>query len=356
MPTNKIRTAVVASEYRAPGESTRFVGANGEINASSKSDLLQRAHQLQLAQAGGAVETETAAVERASLQKRNRDLLQAAFRDPQALRVLGERLADDIYMTSNRKGVARRFMNKMELKQGDIPRFPVRLKNAQAVWVSGPTRVETEILTDKWLMPPELQLVARLFVPQNEINQSNTDVLEEKYVEGLEAIMVAEDRMWYNLVQASVGIDNSSTVVTGTLSPTALMNVRQRVARWNLKAAFCYMASDLFVDIVGDSSFIAAIEPVARHELVMTGSLATLYGLTLISEAYRHPEHKVLSEGEFIIVSDPITHGAYSDRGGIDSQPLDQISERVPGKGWLLSQSWAAAIANARSVATAVRL
>jgi len=356
MATPKIRTAVVASEYRAKGESQRFVGANGEINASSTKDLLQRAHQLQLAHASGAVETEAQNTERAAFHKRNRDLLQAAFRDPQALRVLGEKMADDIYMTSNRKGVARRFLNKMELKQGDIPRFPVRRKNAQAVWVSSPTRVETEILTDKWLMPPELQLVARLFVPQNEINQSNTDVLEEKYVEGLEAIMVSEDRMWYNLVQASVGIDNSATVVTGTLSPTALMNVRQRVARWGLKAAFCYMASDLFVDIVGDASFIAAIEPVARHELVMTGSLATLYGMTLISEAYRHPEHKVLSEGEFVVVSDPVTHGAYADRGGVDSQPIDQVSERVPGKGWLLSESWAAAIANARSVASAVRI
>lgn len=354
--TTRIRHAVVASEYRAKGESQRFVGANGEINASSKKDLLQRAHELQLAHAGGAVVTDASASERAAFHNRNRELLQAAFTDKDALRVLGERMADDIYMTANRKGVARRFLNKMELKQGDIPRFPVRRKNAQAVWASSPTRIETEILTDKWLMPPELQLVARLFVPQNEINQSNTDVLEEKYIEGLEGIMVAEDRMFYNMVQAVVGVDNSATVVTGTLSPTALMNVRQRVARWNLKAAFCYMASDLYVDIVGDASFIQAIEPVARHELVMTGSLATLYGLTLISEAYRHPEHKVLSEGEFMIVADPQTVGAYSDRGGVDSQPLDQVTERIPGKGWLMSESWAAAIANSRAVATAVRL
>lgn len=355
-PKTKIRQAVVASDFRLRKGESRVVGANGEINASDKKDALQRAHQLQLASASGVVETESAHVERAAVLKRNKELLRAAATDPQIHRVLGERIAEEIYMTSNRKGVCRRFLNKVELKQGDLPRFAVRSKNATAVWVSGPNRLETEVLTDKWLMPPEILLGARLLVPQLEIFQSNTDVIEEKYVEGLEAIMVGEDRYWYQMAQATVGMANTATVISGTLSPTSLMNVRQKVAGWGLKAAHCYMASDLYVDIVGDAAFIQAIEPVTRHELVMTGQLATMYGLNLISEAYRHPEHKVLSEGEFIIVSDAITHGAYSDRGGIDSKPIDSTTEKVIGNGWLLTQPWAAAIANARSVATAVRI
>ena len=116
------------------------------------------------------------------------------------------------------------------------------------------------------------------------------------------------------------------------------------------------MASDLFVDIVGDASFIQAIEPVARHELVMTGELATLYGMSLISEAYRHPEHKTLDQGEFVIVSDQAFHGAYSDRGGVDSQPIDGTTERMIGRGWLFSESISLAVANTRSVSFGVRI
>jgi hypothetical protein len=347
MTIKKSKHAVVATDYRFPGSNERAVGNNGELNASSTKDLLMNANRLMQATASGDVMTEAAAREQQYAV--NRQLIAASFEDAAAHRVLGERLADNIYMTANRKGFARRLLNRTELKQGDIPRFPVRKKNVTAMLVSGPTQVQAQIATDKWLTPPELQIVSRVFVPQNEINQSNTDVLEEKYVEGLEGIMVTEDRMWLNAARQTIGVENNQSIITGTLSPLTLMSVRQGVAQFGLKPMYCLMASDLFVDIVGDASFIQAIEPVARHELVMTGELAVLYGMTLISEAYRHPEHKVMDQGEFVVVSDPAFHGAYSDRGGVDSQPIDGTSERMIGRGWLLSESISMAVANARS-------
>lgn len=344
-----------ATEFRLPGQNQRLVGANGEINASSKKDLLSNSMGLMNAVSAGAVVTD-GQMNQMESREVNRQLVQAAFDDARSHRVLGERIADNIYMTANRKGYLRRFLNKIDLKQGDIPRFPVRKKNVQAMLVSGPTRVEAQITTDNWLTPPELQIVGRVFIPQNEINQSNSDVLDEKFIEGQEAVMVTEDRLWLNAARATIGVENDLSVISGTLSPLSLMNVRQNVVQWGLKAVYCLMASDLFVDIVGDATFIQAIEPVARHELVMTGELATLYGLSLISEAYRHPEHKTLDQGEFAVISDPAFHGAYSDRGGVDSQPIDGTTERVIGRGWLFSESIALAVANARSVAFGQRV
>lgn len=343
-----------ASEYRAPGSNERFVGNNGEINASSKKDLLSQSLHLMEATAKGVVGTDSqvTATERLAT---NRQLIAAAFNDPKAQRVLGERMADQIYMTANRKGYMRRFLAKIDLKQGDIPRFPVRSKNVQAFIVTGPTQVQAQFTADKWLYPPELQIVSRVFVPQTEINQSNTDVLDEKYTEGLEGVMVTEDRMYLNACRQTIGVDNQRSIITGTLSPLALMSVRQNVAGWGMKPTHCLMASDLFVDIVGDTNFMQAIEPVSRHELVMTGEMAVLYGMTLVSEAYRHPEHKTLAEGEFMVVSDPQYHGAYADRGGVDAQPIDSTTEKVAGRGWLFQESIAQAVANARSVAFGLR-
>lgn len=344
-----------ASEYKAPGSNTRFIGANGEINASSKTDLLKRSMHLMQATAQGDVATDEAVTASERLAT-NKALMTAAFEDNKAHRVLGERMADQIYMTANRKGYMRRFLNRIDLKQGDIPRFPVRKKNVQAFMVTGPTQVQAQFTQDKWLTPPELQIVSRVFVPQNEINQSNTDVLDEKYVEGLEGVMVTEDRMYLNAARATIGVDNNLSIISGMLSPASLMSTRQNVARWGMKPMYCLMASDLFVDIVGDASFIQAIEPVSRHELVMTGELAVLYGMTLVSEAYRHPEHKTLEEGEFAVISDPAFHGAYSDRGGVDSQPIDGTTEKVVGRGWLFSESVSMAVANNRSVAFGRRI
>lgn len=353
--TIKAKHAVVASDFRLPGSTERAIGYNGEVNASSKKDLLSRSMALMQASSAGEVITASDAQERQRITATNRELLQATFDNKDAHRIVGERMAEQLYMTSNRKGYARRLLNRIELKQGEIPRFPVRKKNVTAMMATGQVAIQTQIATDKYLMPPELQIGTRVFVPQTEINQSSSDVLEEKYVEALEATMVTEDRMHYNLCKATIGIDNNLSAISGTLSPTTFMSVRQNVQRWGMKPMYCVMASDLFVDIVGDASFIQAIEPVARHELVMTGELGVLYGTTLISEDYRHPEHKVLSQGEFMFVSDAAFHGAYSDRGGIDSQPIDTLNERIVGRGWLVHESIAMAVANTRSVAFGIR-
>lgn len=356
MTKKQVKAATIAPDFKFQGSNLRAIGSNGEINASDKADAMRQAQRLMAATAAGQVITETEAVQRETAAKEHAEIVKAAFGSPEVHRLLGERLADELYMTSNRTGFARRFLARHELKQGDIPRFPVRLKNTQAFVATSPTRTETQIVRDKWLMPEEVQIYSRPFIPQNELNQSTTDVLNEKYIEAQEALMVTEDRMWYNLVQATIGDSNNLTVISGNLTPYTMMGVHQNVQGWGLKVAHMLMATDLWQDIIGDSTWIAAIEPVARHEIIMTGQLAILYGMTLISEAYRHPEHKVLSKGEFVCVSDMLTHGAYSDRGGINSEPTNVSTEMVIGRGWILHEDVSMAIANSRSVAVGRRV
>jgi hypothetical protein len=215
--------------------------------------------------------------------------------------------------------------------------------------------VESQIIRDKVFYPPEVSIEARPFVQQHEINTSASDVLEEKYAEAMEGIMVGEDRLWYKQANEAVGLENDLSIISGTLTPLTLMEVRQQVARWNLPVPSLLMASDLYVDIVGDTTFIAAIEPVARHELIMTGELAVLYGMAITSDAYRHQEHRVLSAGEFFAISDQQTHGQYTDRGGIDTEVLTGATEKMAGRGWWMHESYSSIIANARSVAKGIR-
>jgi hypothetical protein len=193
-------------------------------------------------------------------------------------------------------------------------------------------------------------------VTQNELNQSAGDVLQEKYVEATEAIMVAEDRLWYNQINQLVGIDNNLSIVSGQLTPYTLMQVATNVTRWGLKAPHILFASDLYQDIIGNSEFYGAIDPVARHELLLTGELAVMYGMTITSDAYRHPEHKVLNQGEFFVISEALNHGAYSDRGGLTSNPTDIVNEKIPGKGWVIHEEIAISVANSRSVSKGIRL
>lgn len=347
---------VAASEFRFSGSNERAVGRNGEINANDKRDLLNRQLQFVQAASAGKVAGNDVFANAEKNAKLSRELIQAAFNDKEAHRVLGERMADSLYQTCNRQGFMRKYLTKITVEQGSIPRFPVRLKNVVAAYSTSPTQIQSQITLDKWLTPPELQLVARPYIPLNDLNQSAGDVLQEKYVEATEAIMVSEDRLWMNLINGMVGVDNPLSVVSGQLTPYTFMQVQTNVTRWGLKAPHVLIATDLYQDIVGNSEFYAAIDPVARHELLLTGELGVMYGCTITSDAYRFPEHKVLNQGEFFIIADALNHGAYSDRGGLQSQPLDIAIEKVPGRGWVMYESLAVAVANSTSFSKGVRM
>jgi len=338
------------ADLRPIGGGDKLVAQYGgtELNASDKRDLLnQQSRFLQAASQGNMLQL---------TGEESRELLQAAFNDKEAHRLLAEKISDALYITANRQGFMRKYLAKIDVQQGSIPRFPVRTKNVTAVWSTSPTKVESQITRDKWLTPPEMQVVARPFIPQVELNQSSGDVLQEKYIEAVEATMVAEDKLWYNQVQSVVGVDNNLTIVSGQLTPYSLMTVATNVTRWGLKGAHLLAASDLWQDIIGNSDFFTAIDPVARHELLLTGELGTLYGMTITSDAYRHPEHKVLGQGEFYVIADALNHGAYSDRGGLQSVPTDISQEKIPGRGFVVHESLAVSVANSRSIAKGIRV
>lgn len=341
------KSPVLATELKLAGSNEFAVGRNGEINASNKRDLLNQQQKFLQAAASGHLLNIDAATDK--------QLIQAAFNDRESHRVLGEKISDALYITANRQGFMRKYLTRVDVQQGSIPRFPMRTKNVTAVWSTSPTRIQSQITRDKWYTPPELQVVARPFVTQNELNQSSGDVLQEKYIEAVEATMVAEDRLWYNQVNSLVGVDNNLTLVSGQLTPFTLMTVVTNVTRWGLKGAHLLMAADLWQDVVGNSDFFTAIDPVARHELLLTGELGTMYGMTVTSDAYRHPEHKVIGQGEFYVISDAINHGAYSDRGGLTSTPTDISTEQMVGRGFVVHESLAVSVSNSRSVAKGIR-
>lgn len=348
--------AVAATEYRLPGRSERVVGANGEINASSKRDLLSNVFALTAAASRGEVITAGEAGRREQLRKQNNELLAAARNDASAHRILGEKMSDALYITGNREGFLRMLLTRLDLQQGQIPRFKVYMQNVTAVVATEATQVQTQIVEDKWIYPPEIELIARPFVPLKEMNQSPGDVLAEKFVEAQTSLMVAEDRLLTGAANRVVGLSNDLTVIAGQLTPYTFAQVANNVERWGLKSAYALLASDFKQDIIGNAEFQVALDPVARHELLLTGMLGTMYGMPVLSDAYRHPEHKVLNPGEFYVFSDPLNLGAYADRGGIDSQPTDITQEKVAGKGWVLTQPFSMALASSRAVAKGLRV
>ena len=250
----------------------------------------------------------------------------------------------------------RRFLARQELSQGQRPYVKMRLKNVVATVAGAPTKTFSQIILDNMYFPPEFYINSRPFIEEREIQQSIADVLEEKFVEAQEGIMVAEDRIYYRMATNTAGISNDFTTIIGTMNPSALVALKTLVTRWNIPASSFLIATDIWGDIVGDAQFAAIIDPVSKHELLLTGQLGTILGMTVYTDAFRHPQHKVLNQGEMFVIGDAVNHGIYTDRGGVSSTPIDGSIEQVPGKGWWMSELISMVIANSRSVAKARRI
>jgi hypothetical protein len=184
---------------------------------------------------------------------------------------------------------------------------------------------------------------------ERDIGQSSGDLLEEKYQEGLEAIMVGEDRLWKQMADQAAVVVNTITYFT-TFIPSIFSQIRSQVSGWGIPAAYCVLAYDLWDDIIGSTGFSEWFDPVTKHELVLEGQLGSMLGCQLITDAFRLPELKVLDPGDVYIVGAPETHGALQQRGDLSSNPITKYDDAKPQRGWYLFEIIAMAIINAKSV------
>ena len=354
--TFRIPRPELSSDVRLGGSNERWVDNKGEINASSKVDALNRIDEfLKYVQSGKHVVTEEKATEAAELAKTHRKMVEMAFTDSEAHEQLGKTLASELYVSASKEGFARNLLKREEVQQGTFPVITLAMKNVLASVAVSPTRVETRIIRDNRYFPQEFYISTRLFVEYKDIYQYPNNILERKYLEGLEGTMVAEDKTWKLMANKTIGVSNHLTNIVGSTTPTTLANLRIQVSRWGIPVTTWLIADNIWSDIIGNTGFQSLLEPVSKHELVMTGKLATMLGMDIITDAYRHPQHKVLNEGEMYVIGDTEMHGAYTDRGGVESLPLDGAHENIPGRGWMLTETLSMIIANSRSVAMALR-
>lgn len=353
------RQTVLAHELRSAGYgSSAIVNARGEINAADRAEAFKQIAKLVEAMSDprNAVMSSEEAADQEKTAKENRELLQAAYDDPAVHRQVGEVLANDLYTTGKRQGFARRFMARSPLTRGAIPRVNLRRNDVITVKTTTISKIETQYILDKVFYPQEFYISGRVFVEKKDIDQSNSDILQEKFSEGLQHLMVMEDRHWYSMVQATVNTENVLSNFVGTFNPNALGILVDQVARWGIPTAGLLIATDLWRDFMADTGFQQALDPVTKYELVSTGVLAELKGMPIISDSYRFPEHKVLNRGDMILVGQPDMHGQYTDRDGVTSEPVTMVIEGVPGRGWMWTETMSMFIANARSVAMGNRV
>lgn len=343
----------LADNFRFKGHQSRAIAASGEINASNKRDLMKQIDKLITAYSQGDIQKETSSQE---VIEARRQALAEAFQDKSGaqFKVLGEVLADEIYETMNREGFSRRVCQFKELGQGEVGRIRVRKKDAKAWLLTSASTVVPSVVRTHYIYPPEFYINAHILIEERDIAQSTGDILEEKYTDGLEQLMVVEDRAWLKAANPASTTSNDLRYFS-TLTPEVFSMIRTQVARWGIPVTTVIIAHDIWDDILGDQDFMAFFDPISKHELVLSGSLGSLMGADLITDAFRLPELKVLDPGQIFAVGAPQTHGTIMQRGDLGSHPVDSYNVGEPKRGWFLSEMISLTIANSKSIARGQR-
>ena len=347
----------IPGRYARTTAGDMFVGQNGELQGWDRKDLMRTISQLMAQASAGDVEVQRDGRDLARETAESRALTVAAFNDHTSKKwaTLGTTIAGKITLAQDREGFMRRLLAKNDLQMGNMPRIRVVDKLVTAVMLSSESTVFPQYVQDNYIFPPEVSVVARVMVKNREINQGSSDILEEKFYEGQEGVMVVEDRYWKQLADATVGIDNPLKYLVGGLTPASFSEMKTTMETWSINVATCLMAGDYWNDIVSNSAFGAWFDPVSQYEIVSTGRIGSLLGIGFITDGFRHKQLKVLEPGELYFVADPAQHGGYTDRGPLQSKEEDGMDGNMLARGWSFAEEISLGIGNARSIIKAKR-
>lgn len=345
----------VGQNYRLAGQTYPLMDKTGEINASNTKDLLKQIGKLVNSYSSG--EIVKSSVRNPEVIKQRKEILIEAVNDKsgQAMQVLGEALAAEIIDTTTRNGFSRRLLQYRELGNGESNEIRIRHHDVVAWMATSTTSVQPTIVRGRKIVPPEINIESYILMDLKELSTSPGDLLEEKYEEGLEAIMVQEDRLWKKLSDESAVIRNTLQYFT-TFTPQVFSRIRSQVSRWGISAPTCLVSYDIWDDIIGNSDFSGLFDPVTKYELIQEGNLGTILGVEMLTDAFRQQNLRVLNEGEIYVVGSPINHGVISLRGSMLIEPINKYADGKSQKGWFINEIMSMVVGNSSSVSKGQRI
>lgn len=335
----------------AVSHTDKMIDKQGDINADNKNDLINKIGALFDAYTSGAIEKKHSE-EYVLAQAQNRELFDKAFKDKDgdAFQALGEIIGDEIWLTMGREGFAEKTLLKKPLGKGETGRIRIRQKDVISLYMtSGPSFAPASQVKQLYVYPEEYYLLANILIEDREIEQASGDILDDKYVDGLEQIMVQRDKIWKTLVDKSSSIYNDF-VLFNSFTPTVFSTMRTQIMRWGIPCVSCVLSFDLWNDIIADTEFSMWFDPITKHELILEGNLGAILGVNIMTDGFRYPTLKVLEQGQAYFLGAPNTLGAITVRKELATTAINQYLIGKPNRGWFMEHIEGMAIVNTRAV------
>ena len=337
-------------------DSESFFGRDGHINASNKRDAMKAVQALAAMFQDGSVVTQKTPDAR-MVQAQRMELMNSAMNDKtgQVWQALGEVMAEEIFVTMGREGFARKILAVNPVGKGQVARIRVRIKDVTGWYMTTAANIPASVIRQRWVYPDDFYLEAAVLIEDLEISQSTGDLLDEKYTDALEQLMVKEDQYLKQLSDAAAGTSND-LFYFNTFTPTTYSQMKTEIARWGLPVASSIIAFDIWNDIIADTEFSNWFDPITKREIVLEGSLGSLLGVQIFTDAFRDPRLKVLNPGEVYFYGTAAGLGAITQREELTAENINTYNLMKPFRGWYMKQIEGMAIVNSRSVCRGQRV
>lgn len=154
-------------------------------------------------------------------------------------------------------------------------------------------------------------LSAVVRIQKTEITSSaNTrSVLEDAYVDLYEQLYVCEDRMLLRHMRDNLLMENHLRETDGNYSGKLHMKLRECLSKYQMHVHSVGAATSVYTSIIASREMIGYFDPTTRFEALMRGELGTLLGSNVLSDAFRHPQHRIFNDGDVWAFAEPMELG-----------------------------------------------
>lgn len=355
VPNGRINTrtgAVIDSHTES------LIGADGHVNASNKREAGEAAAVLQKRVEQGKIRRAFQSSLSPSERKVQGERVMAAWNSPagdtRGLSAIAEVLGNEIHTALGRESFARNVLMIQNLNNGEDGRISIDRKDVVAYTVMEAGVAVPAEVRQFFAYPAQFDIVGQVLMTNKEIAQSPSDILERSYNKLLEQILRQEDLSLVAASRRAAGVVND-TVLFGTLTPSILSQMQLQISGWTLPVASMVIAYDLWNDIRTDPEWVAYYDQVTKHELLLEGSLASIFGIQIVTDGFRENNLRVLESGEMFLYTAPEALGVMQIRSDLKTTAVDRYPLGENKRGWFAAETLAILVQNARGVVYGVR-
>jgi hypothetical protein len=351
-PLNIGRTRTGAMDRSA---SEKMFNAKNELNASSKSEALDKIKHLLDGMADGTYDvTRTASYAGEGVAPQESDaILREAFSDPssEGFRQVGQGLLNPIKEVIDYEGLARKVFAPRTVKAGEVVRYDKDVY-VQGWVIAEDGQTPQSVVEGKYVYPPEFEVTSYPSLEIKDKYRAQYDILARIQDRARMSIEYQEDLALMNLLQAGANQVNTTTLFA-TLNLAALESIRYQIERHRLICDKFIIHRQEVSDLVNTVS--AQVDPVTQRELIMAGFIGTILNAQIITTAGTQT-FEILQPGQVKAVTAPEYLGGMPIRVELFSEPVNEFMLGKPRQGWFWYELISQVLVNAAGVSVGQRI